>query len=87
MIIRWLIDEFKSDQGIDLSGDPMAMRVEEEAEKPRWLYLPLSLQILTCLFYCRLLRTQTPKCFAFEAKLEQICDDLYARTKALSKLA
>ena len=34
MIIRWLIDEFKSDQGIDLSGDPMAMqRLKEEAEK------------------------------------------------------
>ena len=33
-IIDWLIEEFKNDQGIDLSGDPMAMqRLKEEAEK------------------------------------------------------
>ena len=31
-IVHWLIDEFKNDQGIDLSGDAMAMqRLEEEA--------------------------------------------------------
>ena len=35
-IINWLIEEFKNDQGIDLSGDPMAMqRLKEEAEKAK----------------------------------------------------
>ena len=35
-IIEWLISEFKAEQGIDLSGDPMAMqRLKEEAEKAK----------------------------------------------------
>ena len=35
-IINWLIEEFKNDQGIDLTGDPMAMqRLKEEAEKAK----------------------------------------------------
>ena len=35
-IIDWLIAEFNNDQGIDLSGDPMAMqRLKEEAEKAK----------------------------------------------------
>ena len=35
-IIEWLISEFKSEQGIDLGGDPMAMqRLKEEAEKAK----------------------------------------------------
>jgi molecular chaperone DnaK len=36
LIIDWLVNEFKSDQGVDLSSDPMAMqRLKEEAEKLR----------------------------------------------------
>ena len=35
-IIDWLVDEFKRDQGINLSGDPMAMqRLKEAAEKAK----------------------------------------------------
>ncbi|MBU1036963.1 molecular chaperone DnaK [Patescibacteria group bacterium] len=35
-IINWIIEEFKKDQGIDLSGDPLAMqRVKEAAEKAK----------------------------------------------------
>ena len=35
-IIDWLVDEFKRDQGIDLSGDPMGMqRLKEAAEKAK----------------------------------------------------
>ena len=35
-IINWIIEEFKKDQGLDLSGDPMAMqRVKEAAEKAK----------------------------------------------------
>ena len=56
-IINWLIEEFKNDQGIDLSGDPMAMqRLKEEAEeKPRWLYLLRSKPILICLSLLQML--------------------------------
>ena len=35
-VARWMISEFKSTTGIDLSNDPMAMqRIEEEAEKAK----------------------------------------------------
>ncbi len=35
-IIDWLVDEFKREQGIDLSGDPMALqRLKEAAEKAK----------------------------------------------------
>src|SRR3989339_515624 len=35
-IINWIIEEFKKDQGLDLSGDPMALqRVKEAAEKAK----------------------------------------------------
>jgi molecular chaperone DnaK len=35
-VIRWLVDEFKKDQGIDLSKDPMALqRLKEAAEKAK----------------------------------------------------
>lgn len=35
-VARWMISEFKSSSGIDLSNDPMAMqRIEEEAEKAK----------------------------------------------------
>jgi len=35
-IIDWIVDEFKKDQGIDLSKDPMAMqRLKEAAEKAK----------------------------------------------------
>ncbi len=36
VLIEWLLAEFKKDQGIDLSGDPMAMqRLKEAAEKAK----------------------------------------------------
>jgi len=35
-IIKWILDEFKKDQGIDLSKDSLALqRIKEAAEKPR----------------------------------------------------
>jgi molecular chaperone DnaK len=35
-IIKWLVEEFKKDQGIDLSSDPMALqRLKEASEKVR----------------------------------------------------
>ena len=36
VIIDWLADEFKKDEGLDLRKDPMALqRLKEAAEKPR----------------------------------------------------
>ena len=36
VVINYLVDEFRKDQGIDLSGDPMAMqRLKEAAEKAK----------------------------------------------------
>lgn len=36
VIIQWLVDEFKKDEGADLSADPMAMqRLKEAAEKAK----------------------------------------------------
>ncbi|MCH5182130.1 MAG: molecular chaperone DnaK [Prevotellaceae bacterium] len=36
VIIQWLVDEFKNDEGADLSADPMAMqRLKEAAEKAK----------------------------------------------------
>jgi len=36
VIINWIIDEFKKDQGIDLSNDPLALqRIKEAAEKAK----------------------------------------------------
>ena len=36
VLIKWLIEEFKKDQGIDLSGDQMALqRLKESAEKAK----------------------------------------------------
>ena len=35
-IMNWLVDEFKSDEGVDLSKDPMAMqRIKEASEKAK----------------------------------------------------
>ena len=82
-IIDWLIGEFKSEQGIDLSGDPMAMqRLKEEAEKAKMSLsssqsTDINLPFITA-------DASGPKHLNVtlsRAKLEQICDDLYARTK------
>lgn len=36
VIVNWLVDEFKKDNGIDISGDPMAMqRLKDAAEKAK----------------------------------------------------
>jgi len=83
-IIDWLIDEFKNDQGVDLSGDPMAMqRLKEEAEKAKMSLsssqsTDINLPFITA-------DASGPKHLNISlsrAKLEQICEDLYDRTKA-----
>jgi molecular chaperone DnaK len=83
-IIDWLIEEFKNDQGIDLAGDPMAMqRLKEEAEKAKMALsssqsTEINLPFITA-------DSSGPKHLNISlsrSKLEQICDNLYARTKA-----
>jgi molecular chaperone DnaK len=82
-IIDWLIAEFKSEQGIDLSGDAMAMqRLKEEAEKAKMSLsssqsTDINLPFITA-------DSSGPKHLNVtlsRSKLEQICDDLYARTR------
>ena len=35
-VMNWLINEFKNDEGVDISKDPMAMqRIKEAAEKAK----------------------------------------------------
>jgi molecular chaperone DnaK len=83
-IINWLIAEFKSEQGIDLTGDPMAMqRLKEEAEKAKMSLSSSQATEINLPFITA--DASGPKHLTVtlsRAKLEQICDDLYARTKA-----
>jgi len=83
-IIDWLIAEFKSEQGIDLSGDPMAMqRLKEEAEKAKMsLSSSQSTEINLPFITADASGPKHLNVTLSRAKLEQICDDLYARTKA-----
>ena len=91
VIIDWLADEFKKDEGIDLRKDPMAMqRLKEAAEKAK-IELSSSSQTEVNLPYImpvdgipkHLVKTLT------RAKFEQLADKLIQRTlepckKALS---
>ena len=81
-IINWLADEFKSDEGMDLREDPMALqRLKEAAEKAK-IELSSSTQTEINLPYItatssgpkHLVRTLS------RAKFEQLIDDLVKRT-------
>ncbi len=90
-IIKWLADEFKKDQGIDLSKDKMALqRLKEAAEKAKIelsnvMETEINLPFVTA-------DASGPKHLLYKlsrAKLEQIVGDLIAKTidpvkKALS---
>ena len=82
-IINWLVDEFKKENQIDLRKDPMALqRLKEEAEKAKIALsssqsTDINLPFITA-------DASGPKHLNIQltrAKLEQICDDLYERTK------
>ncbi len=83
-VIRWLVEDFKKEQGIDLGGDPMAMqRLKEEAEKAKMalsssqstdINLPFITADATGPKHLNVTLTRS--------RLEQICDDLYERTKS-----
>src|SRR5215471_18481645 len=81
-IIEWLVSEFKRDQGIDLSKDPMALqRLKEAAEKAK---MELSSTMSTDINLPFITADQSgPKHLNYSltrAKFEQLVDDLIART-------
>jgi len=83
-IIDWLVEEFKKDQGIDLSKDPMALqRLKEAAEKAK---MELSSTMSTDINLPFITATQDgPKHLNLtltRAKFEQLVDDLIQRTIA-----
>ena len=81
-IIDWLVSEFKKDQGIDLSKDPMALqRLKEAAEKAK---IELSSTTQTDINLPFITADQSgPKHLNLtltRAKFEQLVDDLIERT-------
>jgi molecular chaperone DnaK len=81
-LIEWLVAEFKKDQGIDLSKDPMALqRLKEAAEKAK---MELSTVIQTDINLPFITADQSgPKHLNMSltrAKFEQLVDDLIQRT-------
>ena len=81
-IINWLVDEFKKDQGIDLSKDSMALqRLKEAAEKAK---MELSTTMTSDINLPFITATQEgPKHLNYtlsRAKFEQLVDDLIQRT-------
>src|SRR5881409_3064075 len=81
-VMEWLVGEFKRDQGIDLSKDPMALqRLKEAAEKAK---MELSSVMQTDINLPFITADQSgPKHLNLSltrAKLEQLVDDLVKRT-------
>ncbi|HEX6964968.1 MAG TPA: molecular chaperone DnaK [Gemmatimonadaceae bacterium] len=81
-VIDWLVAEFKRDQGIDLSKDPMALqRLKEAAEKAK---MELSSTMQTDINLPFITADQTgPKHLNYtltRSKFEQLVDDLIQRT-------
>jgi len=82
-LIKWIADEFKNDQGIDLSGQPDALqRIKEEAEKAKIALsssqsYDINLPFITA-------DQSGPKHIQLSlsrSKLEQLTDSLFERTK------
>ncbi|MDH7500721.1 MAG: molecular chaperone DnaK, partial [candidate division NC10 bacterium] len=88
-IIRWMVEEYKKDQGIDLSKDRMALqRLKEAAEKAKCelsttMETEINLPFITA-------DASGPKHLSMKlsrAKLEQLVDDLIERTVGPCKRA
>ena len=82
-IIDWLTEEFQKEQGVDLRNDPMAMqRLKEEAEKAKIALSSTQSTDINLPFITA--DASGPKHLNVNftrAKLEQICEELYDRTK------
>ncbi len=81
-IIEWIVDEFKKQEGVDLSKDPMAVqRLKEASEKTK---CELSTVAQTDINLPFITATESgPKHLNLtltRAKFEQLCDDLFRRT-------
>jgi len=88
-IIDWLVSEFKTSEGVDLSQDPMALqRLKEAAEKAK---IELSSTTQTEINLPFITATDSgPKHLNLSlsrSKFEQLCDDLFTRTVGPCKLA
>ncbi len=88
-VIDWLVAEFKKDQGIDLSKDPMAIqRLKEAAEKAK---IELSSTMQTDINLPFITADQSgPKHLNLtltRAKLEQLLDDLIQKTVEPMRMA
>jgi len=88
-VINWITEEFKKDQGIDLSKDKMALqRLKEAAEKAK---CELSTTLETEINLPFITADQSgPKHLVLKltrAKLEQLVDDLVERTKRPCEMA
>jgi len=83
-LINWLVEEFRKAEGIDLRKDPIALqRLKEEAEKAKIALSSAQQTDINLPFITadqngakHLSQTLT------RAKLEQICDSLFERTRA-----
>ncbi len=88
-IIEWIVAEFKKQEGVDLSKDPMALqRLKEAAEKAK---CELSTTAQTDINLPFITATDTgPKHLTLSltrAKFEQLTDDLFQRTVGPCKTA
>jgi molecular chaperone DnaK len=81
-VIDWIVDEFRKDQGIDLSKDRMALqRLKEAAEKAKMelstlLETEINLPFITA-------DASGPKHLAMKltrARFEQMCEDIFQRS-------
>jgi len=83
VLIRWLADEFKKENGIDLLGDPMAkQRLKEEAEKAKIALSSTQSTDINLPFITA--DASGPKHLNVtltRSKLEQITDELFQRIK------
>lgn len=81
VVIRWLVDEFKKENGIDLSQDPMAkQRLKEAAEKAKCELSSAPSTDINLPFIT--MDATGPKHLAVSlsrAKLEQLCEDMIQR--------
>jgi molecular chaperone DnaK len=81
-LIQWVINEFKADSGIDLSGQPDALqRIKEEAEKAKIALSSSQTYDINLPFVTadatgpkHIMKTLS------RAKMEQLCDSLFERT-------
>lgn len=81
-VIDWIVQEFKKQEGVDLSKDPMALqRLKEAAEKAKCELSSVAQTDINLPFVTA--TDSGPKHLSLtltRAKFEQLCDDLFQRT-------